>query len=218
MLIIFDWDGTIVDSRGHIVKAMQMAINELNWPSRSDDQCAQMIGLGLTQTALSLYPGISSQDCDRFAKSYSAFFVELKSKVGGTAYFPTVLDTLKVLTDAGYQLAIATGKSRRGLNQALEQDDLHKFFMITKTADEAFSKPNPTMLTEILDETNTIVSEAIMVGDTTYDMQMAHSIGMHRIAVTYGMHSIDQMSPYSPFAFIDRMSDIISCINLIEKS
>ena len=144
MLIIFDWDGTIVDSRAISSKPCKWPLHELNWPSRSDDQCAQMIGLGLTQTALSLYPGILlAEIVIGLQKSYSAFFVELKSKVGGTAYFPTVLDTLKVLTDAGYQLAIATGKSRRGLNQALEQDDLYKYFMITKTADEVFFKTKP---------------------------------------------------------------------------
>lgn len=218
MLVIFDWDGTVVDSKSHIVKAMQMAITELNWTNPSDDYCAQMIGLGLTQTALALFPNIDLKDCDRFAKLYSTFFSELKATEGGTIYFPTVLDTFSKLVNKGHQLAIATGKSRRGLNQALEADQLNKFFIATKTADEAFSKPNPTMLIEILNETNTIVSEAIMVGDTTYDMQMAHSIGMHRVAVTYGMHSIEQMSPYKPFAFIDRMSNIIDCINKIENS
>ena len=218
MLVIFDWDGTVVDSRSHIVKAMQMAITELNWPNPSDDRCAQMIGLGLTQTALALYPNIDGRDCERFAKLYSNFFTELKSIEGNSIYFPTVLDTFSTLKDKGYQLAVATGKSRRGLNQALESGGLHNYFTATKTADESFSKPNPSMLIDLLDETNTIISEAVMVGDTTYDMQMAHSIGMHRIAVTYGMHSVDQMTPYKPFAFIDRMSDIIDCIKKIENS
>ena len=146
MLFIFDWDGTLADSREQIVESMQATISGLNWPTRSDQQCADMIGLGLQQTAEALYPAMDSANYQTFATHYSAHYARLKDKHGATRFFPYALETLAELNSRGHALAVATGKSRRGLDRLLVSDGLDAMFVATRTADQTASKPDPMML------------------------------------------------------------------------
>ena len=161
MLLIFDWDGTLADSRDHIVAAMQAAISSLQLPAQSDDRCAQMIGLGLRETAMQLFScfylngideqdGIDEQGLTEFAESYSKHFIALKQLHGATQFFPNAIETLWQLKEQGHLLAVATGKSRRGLDRALVADNLVDLFVATRAADETASKPSPVMLEALL--------------------------------------------------------------------
>lgn len=189
MLLIFDWDGTIADSREHIVAAMQAAISTLQLPAQTDNRCAQMIGLGLQETALKLFPhfynngfdeqeGINQSGLEQFSQHYSSHFTDLKKQYGPTQFFPGAIETLEKLKAQGHLLAVATGKSRRGLDRTLAADNLVDLFIATRAADETASKPNPMMLEALLNETNMSAEQAVMIGDTSYDMQMAVNIDM----------------------------------------
>ena len=220
MLLIFDWDGTLADSRDHIVAAMQAAIVDLQLPEQTDDRCAQMIGLGLRETAMQLFScfynngtdeqdGIDEQGLTQFSECYSKYFVELKQHHGEAQFFPGAIETLERLKAQGHLLAVATGKSRRGLDRALLADNLVDLFVATRAADETASKPSPVMLEALLNETGMSAEQAVMIGDTSYDMQMAKNIDMRRIAVSYGVHEVSVLEQYAPSLVIDRMDQLL---------
>ena len=220
MLLIFDWDGTLVDSRDHIVAAMQAAITHLQLPEQTDDRCSQMIGLGLRETAMQLFScfynngideqdGIDEQGLTQFSECYSKYFVELKQHHGEAQFFPGAIETLQQLKAQGHLLAVATGKSRRGLDRALLADNLVDLFVATRAADETASKPSPIMLKALLNETGMSAEQAVMIGDTSYDMQMAKNIDMPRIAVSYGVHKVSVLEQYAPSLVIDRMDQLL---------
>ncbi len=210
MLFIFDWDGTLADSREQIVESMQAAIDSLHWPARTDRQCADMIGLGLQQTAQALYPARTFVDYQRFAEHYSAHYARLKDKHGATRFFPSALETLSELKSRGHLLAVATGKSRKGLDRLLVADGLKMMFDASRTADKTASKPNPMMLQQLLSETHTPLAEAVMIGDTSYDLEMAQRMGMISIGVDWGMHSIECLSAYAPVNILSGFDQLLS--------
>ena len=209
MLLIFDWDGTLVDSREEIVRALQAAIAELALPPRSDQECANIIGLGLAESVEALYPGLSSAQGEAMAQSYSKHFLAQNQPLSDNQYFPGARQTLANLRERGHRLAVATGKSRRGLDRVLARGDAASWFVATRTADETASKPNPLMLGELLEETGVTASEAVMIGDTSYDMEMAQQLGMPRVAVSYGVHDRDRLAKYSPLAIIDEVEQLL---------
>ncbi|MEE3239820.1 MAG: HAD-IA family hydrolase [Pseudomonadota bacterium] len=209
MLFIFDWDGTLADSREQIVESMQATIDGLNLPKRSDQQCADMIGLGLQQTAEALYPAMDSADYQTFAAHYSAHYARLKDKHGATRFFPDALETLAELKSRGHALAVATGKSRRGLDRLLVSDGLEAMFVATRTADQTASKPDPMMLQQLLDETGTSLADAVMIGDTSYDLEMAQRIGMVSIGVDWGMHSVECLAANAPVSILSGFDQLL---------
>jgi len=211
VLLIFDWDGTIADSRAHIVEAMQRAIDELGWPARSDAQCAELIGLGLHEVAATLFPALGESAWADFAAVYSGHFLDLDRRPDTSCLFPAVATTLAELQRRGYALAVATGKSRRGLDRVLRASRLAPYFVASRAADETASKPSPLMLEELLQETGYSVDEAVMIGDTHYDMAMAEAIGMTRIAVSYGVHSVAQLSEHKPLCIVDHFEQLLDC-------
>ena len=217
MLLIFDWDGTLVDSREQIVESMQATIDGLNWPKRTDQQCADMIGLGLHQTADALYPAMIPADYQAFAAHYSAHYARLKDKHGATCFFPDALETLAELKSRGHALAVATGKSRTGLDRLLASDGLEAMFDATRTADQTASKPDPMMLKQLLDETGTSLADAVMIGDTSYDLEMAQRIGMNSIGVDWGMHSVECLVAYSPVSILSGFDQLVSWASAQEK-
>lgn len=210
MLVIFDWDGTLVDSRAEIVAAMQAAMRDAKLPVLEEDTIANIIGLGLSEAIATLYPDTPLNDQQRAAliERYGHHFVAISSAPGGTAFFPHVEDTLGGLLDAGHQLAVATGKSRRGLDRALKQKGLQAYFVATACADETASKPDPLMLLRLLASTGVAVQDAVMIGDTSYDMAMAQALSMPRIGVSYGVHATDVLSAYEPLRIIDCCSEL----------
>jgi phosphoglycolate phosphatase len=209
MLVIFDWDGTLADSQSHIVAAMQLTIDELNFPTHSDNQCAAMIGLGLREVGKRLCSAASESDIDQFCARYSHHFLALEQSQFALSLFEGARETLDILRANRHSLAIATGKSRRGLNRVLKALDLEPLFVATRAADETASKPNPLMLQALLDETGYAAQHAVMVGDTSYDMEMARAIGMPRVAATYGVHDVDILRAFKPALIIDTIADII---------
>jgi phosphoglycolate phosphatase len=186
-LIIFDWDGTLSDSAALIVGAMQTAIAALDLPPRSDRDIRELIGLSLNDGLKILYPEMETLALRALLDSYRGHW--LADGQSEAPLFPGVQSALAQLADAGLPLAVATGKSRRGLDRSLQHHrELAGLMQSTRTADETADKPNPLMLEELLAEFRLRPSEALMVGDTEYDLAMAAAIGMPSVAVTCGVH------------------------------
>lgn len=186
-LLIFDWDGTLADSAAQIVTSMQSAIAALKLPERSDHEIRDLIGLGMHDVLYRLFPELNSEDLMRLLGSYRAAYL---SKLPPEApLFAGALEGLRKLQSEGYQLAVATGKSRPGLNRSLaHHTDVRDLLISSRTADETASKPDPLMLRELLQELDLPPDRALMVGDTEYDAHMAAAIGMPMVGVICGVH------------------------------
>lgn len=196
-LIIFDWDGTLFDSVGQIVASLQFAAQTYQQPL-TDDDAKSIIGLGLPEVAQRLFPNVPELHAD-ILQCYSAHYVA-NSK--GDAWFSGVSEMLTDLKMQGVQLAVATGKSRKGLDRVLQQTQSADLFAATRAASETKSKPDPLMLSEILAQTGVSAEAAIMVGDTSYDLQMAQNIEMPRVGVLYGVHDQQVLSQFEPLAMV----------------
>ena len=205
-LLIFDWDGTLSDSVARIAKCMQLAAREYSQPVPQYSDVAEIVGLGLHEATMRLFPGTSHYESSLLQASYSKHY--RSEDHNPCDFFPGVLETLRELRDTGYQLAVATGKSRAGLNRVLKALDMEDFFHSSRCADETLSKPHPLMLEELLSEFGVSADQAVMVGDTEFDMQMAENAAMPRIAVSYGAHHIDRLRSFEPIACLDRFADI----------
>lgn len=201
-LIIFDWDGTLMNSVPKIVSCMHAAAADVRWPPLEDSTIENIIGLGLPEAIATLCPGISPEQAERLRQRYSHHFVS-----GDTTpmpFFNGVEEQLARLRQRPRQrLAVATGKSRRGLDRVFRETDSGQWFDASRTADETRSKPHPQMLLELLAELDTPVERAVMVGDTEYDLEMARAIGMDRVGVTYGVHSAERLAACQPVWMTD---------------
>lgn len=206
MLVIFDWDGTLCDSTAKIVRCMQEAAREVGMPVLDGEAIRNIIGLGLPEALLQLYPDIVPAQADALRAAYSRVFMHTDQTP--SPFFPRVEEVMHELRDAGYSLAVATGKSRRGLDRVLANLGLQSFFHATRCADETASKPHPMMLQELLTEFRRPSREAVMVGDTEYDMDMAQRAEMPRIAVSYGAHHVDRLRPYLPVLCADHFTEV----------
>jgi phosphoglycolate phosphatase len=205
-LIIFDWDGTLMDSTAQIVNCMQLAIKEIGATTRSDAQILDIIGLGLEEAIHVLYPEANHAFISKMAELYRDNYL-FKDKTP-SPLFAGVVDMLDELRDANYDLAIATGKSRRGLDKGLYDTNLSDYFPITRCGDETRSKPDPQMLTEILTDYNHSRTNAVMIGDSTYDLQMANNANMDSLAVTYGVHNLHRLRYQKPIDYVTKACDI----------
>ncbi|MGA9697697.1 HAD-IA family hydrolase [Acinetobacter sp. ANC 3781] len=202
-LVIFDWDGTLFDSVGQIVKSLQFAAQEYEQPL-TDEAAKSIIGLGLPEVAQVLFPDVPELHAD-ILQCYATHYVE-NSK--GDAWFEGVAELLNDLTQQGVKLAVATGKSRKGLDRVLSQTQSHELFVVTRAASETKSKPDPLMLTEILHITGVNAENAIMVGDTSYDLEMAQNIAMPRIGVSYGVHTPETLAQFNPLAIAEDVASL----------
>lgn len=186
-LVIFDWDGTIMDSAMKIATCIQLSAKDVGLLVPSIDEAKSIIGLGLIEAMKQLFPNATNVELNAMVDAYKYQFVTGDNTEQGL--FQGVLKGLQDLEDAGAILAVATGKSRAGLDRVLKLIDLKKMFTVTRCADETRSKPHPQMLLEILDFTAIEPHKAIMVGDTTYDLDMAINANMHGLGAGYGVHS-----------------------------
>jgi len=211
-LLVFDWDGTLMDSQAQIVNCMKSAIVELGLESRTDKQISDIIGLGLEEAIVSLYPLIDGKLVIKAAQTYREFYL-YKDKTP-SPLFAGAKEVIISLKDAGYDLAVATGKSRRGLDKGLSETGMGELFPITRCADETRSKPHPQMLEEILVDYNTDASKALMIGDSEYDLQLANNAKVDGFAVSYGVHNLIRLLKQDPIGFID---DIQQLPNWLEK-
>ncbi len=214
MLLIFDWDGTLSDSKAKITRAMQMAAGDLGWEPLADHLIHDIIGLGLPEAIHQLYPDVRVEDRSKLRDAYAARFLML-DEARPSDFFPGVKETLGALKAQGHILAVATGKSRKGLDRIFGVLGLSNFFHATRCADETASKPNPLMLEELLKEFDVSASDAVMIGDTEFDMEMAKRIGMPRIAVSYGAHSIERLHGYEPALCLDRFDGLLAWNGLV---
>ncbi len=195
-----------MDSQARIVDCLQCASRDLQLISLAEKQLKNIIGLGLREAIASLYPQLTEVQITHFADRYRYHFITANDVPSGL--FNDVKKMLKQLIDQGFMLAIATGKARRGLEAVLIETDLKNLFHGSRCADETRSKPHPQMLEELLDEFGLEVSDAIMVGDTEYDMLMANSIGMDTLAVSYGVHDKADILKHKPLACVDSISEM----------
>ncbi len=207
MLYVFDWDGTLLDSTDKIATSMQKAIADLGLPERSIDEAKSIIGLGLPEAVRTLFPDIDEGMIPEVTASYSGHFVAADQHP--CDFFPDVDEVLKQLRSEGHLLAVATGKSRRGLNRVLGNMSLTGFFDASRCADETASKPDPLMLNELLQELDIDVGSAVMVGDTDFDLGMAANAGMKSIGVSYGAHPVERLLPHKPERIIDSFEELL---------
>ncbi|MEH6564543.1 MAG: HAD-IIIA family hydrolase [Halopseudomonas sp.] len=205
--LIFDWDGTLSDSVGHIVSTMRCAAEQAGMPIPDALAVRGIIGLGLPEAVAALYP--QEQDQQRLDAVLAGYRTQYRNQPAQPLQlFPGVLESLESWRAQGYRLAVATGKGRTGLDRMLRQHDLLGFFESTRCADETASKPHPRMLQEILRELNAAPSRALMVGDSSFDLDMAANADMRAVAVTYGAQSRDQLLRCRPVHCIDEFSEL----------
>ncbi len=210
MIVILDWDGTLVDSAGQIVATMQAAASLCSLPACSDSEIRHIIGLGLPEAIKTLYPEQDQGQARRLQQAYSKCYRD--AAMAPAPFFPGVMSTLQALLGHGLQLAVATGKSRRGLDRELQVRQLDDLFHATRCADESRSKPDPLMLRQILQQVGKTPEQAVMVGDTVFDMDMAQQAGMRKIAVSYGAHPESALIAASPDLLVDDFSTILEWI------
>lgn len=203
---MFDWDGTLIDSSEKIILSMQRAADTSGLPVLSDRQVKSIIGLGLPEAIHTLYPEVDLASREQFREHYAQHYLEADQIP--CEFFSGVMETLEHFKSEGHELVVATGKSRRGLDRILTNMGLRDFFHGSRCSDETQSKPHPKMLQELLQEFSRQPREAIMVGDTTFDMEMARRAEVPRIAVSYGVHSVDELKKFDPKAVIDKFSDL----------
>ena len=209
MLFIFDWDGTLIDSKAKITHSMQLAARDMNWEPLQDSLIHNIIGLGLPEAILHLYPQVNDMERARLRDFYAANFIRLDEEKS-SEFFPLVMETLEALRAQGHLLAIATGKSRKGLDRILSDLGMASYFDATRCADETASKPHPLMLEQLLNHFNVQAQDAVMIGDTEYDMEMAKRISMPKIAVSYGAHHIDRLYQYEPELCLDQFDQLLT--------
>lgn len=205
-LLIFDWDGTLMDSEARIVNCLRAAIQEAGHEDRSNDQLKNIIGLGLREALQQLYPEKEQVHIEQMADYYRRHYLETNDTP--SELFEGAAELLEQLEQQGYWLAIATGKGRQGLDQVLDYTGLHRRFHATRCASETLSKPHPQMLHEILDELGMHARDALMIGDTEYDMQMASNARMASLAVSYGVHSTERLLKHNPIGCLHDIREL----------
>jgi phosphoglycolate phosphatase len=204
-LLVFDWDGTIVDSTAMIATCIQKAAADLNLTVPTLAQASHVIGLGLLDALSRAVPDLTPDRIDEFSARYRYHYFACEPEI---VLFDGVRDLLAERADAGLPLAVATGKSRRGLARAFESTGLGRFFESSRCADETHAKPHPAMLLELADELKVPPERTVMIGDTTHDLQMANSAGAGAVAVTYGAHSREQLMELTPLALATSVSEL----------
>ena len=210
-LIIFDWDGTLMDSTARIVDCMQAAARDLALDSLPDTAVRQIIGLGLPQAIASLYPALSPADVERMRASYATHFVAAERVPN--PLFDGVEGMITGLRDSGMLLAVATGKSRQGLTRVWDSTGHGRWFHASRCADETRSKPHPDMVHELLAEFSVTPDAALVVGDTTHDLVMAANAGVDAIGVTWGAHEKAQLAGASPLALVEGIDELVKLLS-----
>ncbi len=204
-LLIFDWDGTLMDSAAAIIGSLQAACADLDLPVPSDERARHVIGLGLGDAMRYILPDVDPSEYDQVVQRYRVHYLQRDS---GTALFPGASELVSTLRETGFMLAIATGKGRRGLERVLESTGLQGLFHASRCADEGHTKPDPGMLEALFEELGVPRHRALMIGDTTHDMAMAQAAGVARLAVAYGAHSREELLAYEPVACMDDFSGL----------
>jgi len=204
-LIVFDWDGTLMDSTTVIATSIQSACRDLGLPVPSDEAARHVIGMGLVQALQHAVPDAPETMYEPLAERYRHYFLAQDESI---PLYAGAAETIVELHEAGHVLAVATGKSRKGLERALDSSGLRRYFQATRTADQTFSKPHPAMLLELMDELGVDAGRVLMIGDTTHDLQMAINAGVDAVGLTHGAHPEDQLRALQPLALLDDFHEL----------
>ena len=204
-LIVFDWDGTVMDSTAVIAGSIQAACRDLGLPVPSDEAARHVIGMGLRDALQYAVPDASEDMYDQLVASYRRHFLAQDASI---PLYPGARETIAELRDNGISLAIATGKSRNGLDRALHSSNMSSYFHASRTADETFSKPHPAMLLELMDELAIKPERTLMVGDTTHDLQMAANAKVDALALTHGAHPEEHLSMLKTVAMLGNFDEL----------
>lgn len=204
-LLIFDWDGTLMDSAGVIVDSIQRACEDIGLPAPSERASRQIIGLGLMQALQALLPDLPAEDYPRLVERYRHHYLGRDAQI---PLFAGVTDGIRALSESGFRLAVATGKSRVGLERALEASGLGAWFVATRCADQTHSKPHPAMVLELIDELDGDPARTLVIGDTSHDLLMAANAGVASLGVTYGAHEAGDLHPHAPLALMDNFAEV----------
>lgn len=207
-LIIFDLDGTLVDSIDWIVHCLQTAATAHGYNPPTEHSAKNTIGLCIQQAMATLFPGIDKETQEQLSKTYSQTF--FSQEINENHLFTGVKNMLSALKDNKYQLAIATGKTRKGLDWAMQGTGLNSFFDITRSADESASKPQPLMLEQIIKEMDAEKQRVVMIGDSVHDIQMANNAGIAAIAVSCGANSAAELQHYHPLLNLSSTTEILN--------
>ena len=204
-LIAFDWDGTLFDSTGIIVRCIQDAVRDVGGTVPSDEAAAYVIGLGLMQALAHAAPDVPKERYALLGERYRHHYVRQQNRI---SLFQGVLPMLQSLRERGHLLAVATGKSRHGLDEALHSVELQGRFHGSRTADETAGKPHPRMLHELMAEFGTVPQRTLMIGDTTHDLQMALNAGCASVGVSYGAHEPHGFAALQPRAVVHTVDEL----------
>ena len=203
-LIVFDWDGTLMDSEAQIVACLHAAIADLELEPMDDQTVKNVIGLGLREAIDTLVPGRDARFHQMFVDYYRKYWFQSEASV----LFAGVREVLATLKRQELLLGVATGKARHGLERVLDETGLASCFHATRCADEAPSKPHPQMLLDVMTKLQVLPAETLMVGDTEYDMEMATNAGTAKIAVRTGVHSEERLNRHAPLVCLERLADM----------
>ena len=216
-LLIFDWDGTLVDSIGRIVQSISAAAASCGLPVLDESVIKGIIGLGLPEAIAALYPHVTdSRTAEAFRRAYADHYLSLE--VEPSMPKPGVVSALQGFRDRGHLLAVATGKGRRGLDRVLAGQGWGDFFDVTRCADETASKPDPLMLHEILSHCGVPPERALMIGDSVFDLEMARRAGVDSVAVSYGAQPLDVLRACSPCLTIKHFSELSDWLRSAESA
>ena len=205
-LVVFDWDGTLIDSEARIVASMEASIAAVGLEPLPRSALRNVIGLGLREALVMLYPDQDEQQLMQLIEAYRRQFVELNPIP--QAPFPGAREVLEWLRERGLTLAVATGKARRGLDRSFDETGFGEFFAASRCADESGSKPHPRMLHELMVALDIAPEQTLMIGDTEYDLEMAQRAGVHALAVTCGMHAPERLQRWPTVAVLDDVAGL----------
>lgn len=206
-LIVFDWDGTLMDSAGLIVGSIQAAANDLGLAPPSDERARHIIGLGLVDALRHALPDLPPERYGALAERYRQHYLSQDEQL---SLFAGAAELVADLARRGHALAVATGKSRRGLDRAMAVSGLAGHFQATRCADECHSKPHPQMLEELMAEFGVAPAETLMIGDTTHDLLMARNARVAAVAVGYGAHPATVLEAEAPLYLAPSVEELTS--------
>ena len=209
-LLIFDWDGTLMDSTGAIAESIQMACADLGMRVPHREEAKQIIGLGLAEALQTLLPELTPDEYPGLVERYRHYFLGQDHSL---PLFDGVANSIAALHADDYWLAVATGKSRNGLERAFDQSGLRKFFHVSRCADEGYSKPHPGMVLELMDYCGVEAERTLMIGDTSHDLQMALNAGVASVGVAYGAHSVASLQVCQPLYIAEDFQDLMTWLN-----
>ncbi len=208
-LIVFDVDGTLVDSQAHIVAALDAMYREGGRPTPDRQRLLSIVGLSLNEAILHLEPDLAPTDVEVWADAYRSHFIEQRKQTEPPPLYPGALASLNRL--AGHDhllLGVATGKARRGLDHIIEAHDLGRHFVTLQTSDLHPSKPHPAMIEAAMQETGVVADATVMVGDTTYDIEMARSAGAKAVGVSWGYHQTEHLDAAGADRIIEKFEEL----------